>query len=146
MTKSTALRVLFAAALASLPAIAVADTACPAAVTDAAKKAFPDATVTKCVAEKSSFEVKMQRKNKSMVELDISAKGEIEQIEEVVAVSAIPAPVTKAFAAKYPKATMLKAEKQTKADKSVSFEIAFKADKGMKEATFTADGTFVEEE
>ena len=70
----------------------------------------------------------------------------IEMIEEMIAISAIPAAVTKAFAAKYGKAELLTAEKQTKADKSVSFEIAFKTAKGTKEATFKADGTFVEEE
>lgn len=128
------------------PSMAHADTACPAAVTDAAKKAFPDGTITKCIAEKSHFEVKLTKKDSSKVELDISAKGEIEMIEEVIAISAIPAPVTKAFAAKYGKIELLRAEKQTKADKSVTFEIAFKTAKGMKEATFKADGTFVEEE
>jgi hypothetical protein len=146
MTKPRSIRILLVAALVSLPCIAGADTACPSAVTDAAKKAFPQATITKCIAEKTIFEVKMQKADKSMLELDISAKGDIEQIEEVVPVSSVPAAVTKAFAAKYPKAAMLKAEKQTKADKSVSFEVAFKTDKHLKEATFKEDGTFVEEE
>ena len=41
---------------------------------------------------------------------------------------------------------ILRAEKQTKADTSVSFEVAFKAGKTLKEATFKDDGTFVEEE
>src|SRR5438477_11016440 len=95
---------------------------CPANITAAAKKAYPAATITKCKAEKTSFEVKMQNKDKSIIELDISAKGEIEQVEEVIATSAVPAIVTKAFAAKYPKLTITKAEKQTKADKSVSYE------------------------
>lgn len=139
-------QLILAASLAALPTVALADTACPAAVTDAAKKAFTGATITKCVAEKSIFEVKMKKADGSMVELDISPKGEIEQIEEVVPVSSIPAAVTKAFAARYAKASLLKAEKQTKADKSVTFEVAFKVGKGMKEATFKEDGTFVEEE
>jgi len=146
MATPSALRALLAASLASLPALAAADPACPTAVTDAAKRTFPDAAITKCVAEKQGFEVKMQRKDKTVVELDISAKGEIEQIEEDVPVASLPAAVTRAFAARYPRATMLRAEKQRKADQSVSFEIAFKADKGKKEATFKADGTFVAEE
>lgn len=131
---------------AAAPALAHADTACPAAVSDAAKKAFPDATITKCQTEKSFFEVVMLKKDKSRVELDVTAKGEIQQIEEVVPVSTVPAPVSKAFAARYPKASMMRAEKQTKADKSVSFEVAFKVGGAMKEATFKDDGTFVEEE
>lgn len=148
MTTSAILRSLLTVSLFSLPAVAAADTApaCPTVVTDAAKKAFPDATVTKCVAEHSGFEVKMLKKDKSKVELDISAKGDIEAIEEVVPVASLPAPVTKAFSAKYGKATILKAEKETRADKSVSFEVGFKVGKDFKEATFKDDGTFVEEE
>jgi len=146
MTTLRALRIVMTASLLSLPALATADTACPAAVTDAAKKAFPDASITKCVAENSGYEVKMLKKDKSRVELDITSKGQIEQIEEVVPVASIPQAVTKAFAAKYGKAAILRAEKQTKADKSVTFEVAFKVGKEMKEATFKDDGTFVEEE
>ena len=37
------------------------------------------------------------------------------------------------------------ASKQT-AGKDVRYEIAFRVDSGRKEATFSADGTFVEEE
>lgn len=145
MTKSRILQLVVASCLA-ISASAVADPACPAAVTGAAKKAFAGATITKCIAEKSFFEVKMKKVDKTMVELDITAKGDIEQIEEVVPVASLPQAVTKAFAAKYPKASLLKAEKQTKADKSESFEVAFKVGKSLKEATFKQDGTFVEEE
>ena len=69
------LRTIAITILVSIPAVAAADSKCPTAVTDAAKKAFPDAIITKCVSEKSSFEVKMQKKDKSIVEIDISAKG-----------------------------------------------------------------------
>ena len=146
MAVSRFLASLLTASLASPPLVARADTSCPAVVTEAAKRAFPGATMTKCVAEKSDFEVKLQKQDRSVVELDISAKGEIKQIEEVVPVAAIPAAVTRAFAARYPRATLFKAEKQSKADKSVTFEVAFKVDKVRKEATFKSDGTFVEEE
>jgi hypothetical protein len=142
----TVLRTAVVAFLVALPAVASAETACPAAVTDAAKKAFPDATITKCVAEKSGYEVRLVKKDKTKAELDITASGQIEQIEEVVPVASIPQAVTKAFAAKYGKATILKAEKMTKADKSASFEVGFKVGKDFKEATFKDDGTFVEEE
>lgn len=138
-------RTLVATLLLSAP-IASADTACPAAITDAAKQAVPGASLVKCVAKKSHFEAKMQKPDKSIVEVELSATGEIEEIEEVIATSAIPEVVAKAFAVKYPKTSILKAEKQTKADKSVTYELAFKTDKGLKEATFKADGTFVEEE
>jgi hypothetical protein len=146
MTNLRIIRILFAGALLSLPAVAAAETTCPSTVTDAAKKAFPDATIMKCIAERAGFEVKMQKKDRSVVELDITAKGEIEQTEEVVPVASLPAAVTKAIAAKYPRTTVLKAEKETSSDKSVSFEVAFKVGKTLKEATFKEDGTFVEEE
>lgn len=137
---------LFAMICTFAPALAHAETGCPTAVTDAAKKAFPDATIAKCVAEKSIFEVVMKKKDNSRVELDVNAKGEIEQVEEVVPVSSVPQAVTKAFTARYPKSSLMRAEKQTKADKSVTFEVAFKVGTAMKEATFKDDGTFVEEE
>ena len=57
----------------------------------------------------------------------------------------VPEAVTRAFAARYPKASMLKAEKQTRADHSITFELAFKTGKTVREATFRVDGTFVEE-
>lgn len=145
---SRSIRTTVVAMLCSIaPAIANAEpTTCPSSVTDAAKKAFPDATIAKCVAEKSYFEVLMHKKDKSRVELDINAKGGIEQIEEIVPASSLPPAVTKAFAARYPKTSIMRAEKQTKADKSVTFEVAFKVGTAMKEATFKDDGTFVEEE
>jgi len=138
--------ILLALALAVLPAVAVADTKCPPRVTAAAKKTFPKATLVTCARHGSGYEAKLEKPDTSMVELDISANGEIEQIEEIIPVSDVPAAVSKAFAAKYGKATMLRAEKQTRADKRVSFEVAFKVGKSLKEATFRSDGTFVEEE
>jgi biopolymer transport protein ExbD len=135
-------RLACAFSLAAAPAFAD----CPAAVTAAAKKAYPDATVRKCKAEDGNYEVKLKKKDGSKLELDISAKGEILQTEEVIPVASLPKAVTAAFAKKYPKMVATKAEKQVRADKSVSFEVAFKTDKGKKEAMFKADGTFVEEE
>ncbi|MBX3159668.1 MAG: PepSY-like domain-containing protein [Deltaproteobacteria bacterium] len=128
--------------------VAGAEPACPNRVVEAAKKAVPDAALAKCVAKKSGagFEAVLRRKDKSLVEVVISAKGELEEMEEVVPISAIPPAVAKAFAARYPKATIAKAEKITKADKRVEFELAFKLGEAKKEATFKADGTFVEEE
>ena len=144
MTTFRTIQILVFASLTT-SAIAATETPCPAAVTAAANKAFPGGKITKCIAENHSFEVKMQTKDKSMVELDIAANGDIDQIEQEIPVASLPAAVTKAFAARYPKATILKAEKQTKANKTVTFEVAFKHDK-RKEATFKEDGTFVEEE
>src|SRR5262252_6191066 len=137
-------RGLFGAALL-FGGVAAAAPACPDPVAAAAAKAVPDATLAKCTAQRAGYVVKMQRKDRSIVELDITAKGEIEQIEEVVPVAALPEAVTKAFAARYPTATITKAEKMTAADKRVSYELAFKSERGRREATFTEAGAFVEE-
>jgi hypothetical protein len=135
-------------ALVVAPALAAADTSCPTTVTDAAKKAFPGATITACKAEKDGdFEVKLVTKDKAKLEADFDAKGTLLETEEIVPLASVPVAVTKAFAAKYPKAKATRAEKMTKAaDKSTEYELAFATDKGKKEATFKADGTFVEEE
>jgi len=54
--------------------------------------------------------------------------------------------LTKAFAAKYPKAKLAAAEKQTHGAVAVTYELAFVAAGARKEATFTEAGKFVEEE
>src|SRR6266568_4844481 len=103
-TMKNMLEIVCALSLVSAPAFAKGDKApCPAAVTNAAKKAFPDSTVNKCKAEEGNFEVKLTKKDGSKIEADISAKGEILQTEEVVPVASLPKPVTDAFAKKYPK-------------------------------------------
>jgi hypothetical protein len=118
---------------------------CPTAATDAAKKRFPAATMTKCVADGAHFEVKLENKDKSRVEVEVTAAGEILAIEEVVPASALPQAVTKAFAARYPKSTTQKVEKIT-TPKGTSYEIEFTTANKRREATFAENGTFVEEE
>ena len=54
--------------------------------------------------------------------------------------------VMKAFAARYPKARVVKAEKETAADGKTSYELGFSTDKGRRSATFDEAGGFVEEE
>jgi hypothetical protein len=135
--------------LAAGPVYAEAPSGCPAAVTTAVMKAFPKATIGACKAErehgKDRFEVKLTKSNGEKVELDITPDGTVLQVEEKIAVDVVPEAVKKAFGARYPKAKATGAQKQT-AGKDVRYEIAFTVDSGRKEATFTADGTFVEEE
>lgn len=142
-------RITLVALLLAAPAYADATHTCPAAVTSAVMKAFPKATIGTCKAEhergKDIFEVKLAKANGDKVEVDVAPDGAILQVEEKIAVEALPDAVKKAFAAKYPKAKAGGAEKQT-AGKEVRYEIAFQTDKGRKEATFAADGSFVEEE
>jgi hypothetical protein len=123
--------------------------ACTTDVKNAVTKAFPDSTIDKCKAEKDHgkdlVEVKLTRKDGSKVEVDVGLDGKILQTEEKIAIDKVPAGVMKAFAAKYPKAKASGAEKQS-AEKSTSYEIAFLVDGAKKEATFTEDGKFIEEE
>jgi hypothetical protein len=125
-------------------------TACPQAVTSAIAKAFPKSTISKCKAEhedgRDQFEVKVAKADGAKAEVDVSPDGKILQIEEKILVDKVPAAVTKAFATKYPKAKIDSAEKQTPTEGKPSYELAFATDRGRKEATFTEDGTFVEEE
>jgi hypothetical protein len=137
------LRTTLVCLLVATPAVAAPS--CPTAVTDAIAKAFPKAKIDSCKAEKEhghdQFEVRVTKADAKRAEIDVAPDGKILQVEEKIAPAELPDAVKKAFAAKYPKAKAERAEKQT-AGADVSFEIAF----GTKEATFKADGTFVEEE
>ena len=124
--------------------------ACPAVVTKAIKNMFPTATVSKCKAEREhgqdQFEVVLVKADSGKAEVDVAADGTILQVEEKIQLDQVPAAVQKAFAAKYPKAKMDTAEKQTPTRGPATFELAFAGEKGRVEATFAEDGKFVEEE
>jgi hypothetical protein len=147
MPKSIA-RTLLAAAVVCVPALAVADKpACPTSITDAAIKALPGSKLDTCKQHGDHFAVHLVKKDGSKAEVELSTKGDIREIEEVVALTTVPAAVTKAFAARYPKLAATRAEKNTAADKSVTFELAAEVAKDNKtEASFKDDGTFLEEE
>src|SRR5512135_2406355 len=135
------LRTTLILAVLATPAFAT----CPKAVTDGVAKAFPKAKVDTCRPEhedgKDIFEAKITRADGTKAAVDVAPDGAILQLEEKIAVDALPDAVKKAFAARYPKAKAERAEKQT-AGKAVTYEVAF----GKTEATFTEDGKFVEEE
>ena len=143
------MKTLLTLALFSSLAVA-APPPCPTTVTDAVAKKFPKATVQACKAEHEDghdqFEVVLTKADGGKVEVDVSPAGAILQTEEVVPLDQVPAAVTKAFTAKYPKAKPTRAEKQTPATGKPSYELAFLADGKKKEATFGEDGRFVEEE
>ena len=128
---------------------AVAQANCPKVVTDAVAKAFPKSSVSACKAEKEhghdQFEARIVKADGGKAEIDVAPDGKILQVEEVIALDKLPAAVTKAFAAKYPKAKATRAEKQT-ADGKVTYEIAFVVGDAHKEVTFDETGKLVEEE
>jgi hypothetical protein len=123
---------------------------CPPAVRSAAVKAHPDAAVTACKQEKehgkTQYEVKLTGKAGEKLELDVSPDGTILLTEEYVDLKNVPPAVMNAFHGKYAGATPTRAEKQTAADGKVSYELAFAVSGKKKEATFTSEGGFVEEE
>ena len=135
--------------LLTATAYADAPRGCPAAVTTAVMNAFPDSTIGACKAEhahgKDLFEVKLTRAGGDKIEVDVAPGGEILQVEEKIAVDALPDAVKRAFAARYPRTKASGAEKQT-AGKDIRYEIAFQAGNVRKEATFTAGGAFVGDE
>lgn len=146
-------RTTFALAFAMLlvPGLAGAQPACPSAVKDAAQKAYPNSRMTACKQEKEKgkvqYEVKLMTREERKLELDISPAGSILLTEEAVTTGAVPKGVIAAFNAKYPRMKAASADKQTRPDGTVTYEIAFRDAKGKKhEATFKEDGTFVEEE
>lgn len=134
-------------ALAATTAVAHAE--CPKPVSDAIAKAFPKSTISSCKAEKEhghdQFEVRVAKADGAKAEVDVTPDGKILQVEEKVAIDRVPASVMKAFAAKYPKAKVTRAEKQA-AESSITYEIAFDLGADHKEATFDESGKFVEEE
>ena len=119
---------------------------CPTAVTAAVAKRFPKSAIGTCKPEQDRFEVKLTKAEGGKAEVEVSAAGDILQIEEAVPVDQVPAIVMKAFAAKYPKAKADRAEKQTPAKGLASYELAFSDAGKRKEATFDGQGKFVEEE
>ena len=124
--------------------------ACPAAVTGAITRAFPKSSIARCKAEHEhgtdQFSVNVVKADGTRAEVDVSPDGKVLQVEEKIAIDKLPAVVTKAFATKYPKAKVTAAEKQMPAQGSPSYELAFTTDAGRKEATFSEDGRFIEEE
>ncbi len=130
-------------------ALASADT-CPAPVTAAISKAYPAATVESCKKEVEKgttvYEVKVTTKQGSKIEIDVAPDGKILQTEEKISLQAVPKAVMDAFTAKYKDAKATGAERQTKADGSIQYELKFGAGKQRKEVTFSESGKFLEEE
>ncbi|MCX5745033.1 MAG: PepSY-like domain-containing protein [Proteobacteria bacterium] len=154
MIARLALSTLLFGACAHQAAPQSAATTCPAAVVAAVTKAFPGSTQRACKAEREDgrdqFSVELAQaagtiggEAGTIVEVDVTPAGVITQTEQIVDASAVPAPVMAAFTARYPDARPRKVEQITSPGKPVVFEI--EASSGV-EATFAADGTFVEEE
>ena len=119
----------------------------PAAVTAAASKQYPKAKISHWSKEmedgKTTYEASVVE-GSSKRDVVLAEDGTLVAVEETIAASALPGPVTSAVQEKYPQAVIAKAEKITK-DGDVQYEVALrKASK--KEVLLTADGKVIKEE
>ena len=118
----------------------------PAIVIAAASKQFPDARVSQWSQErehgKTTYEASTAQ---GSVKRDVvfAEDGSLVAIEEAVAVSSLPGAVTQSIHSKYPKASILKAEKITHGS-DVQYEVALQH-AAKKEVLLTATGHTVKE-
>ena len=122
----------------------------PKAVADALKAKFPKAELVKAGKETENgqtiYEVNLKSGGHSM-DVTVSPEGKILEIEKTIAAKDLPRPVAQALEAKYPKATISKAEEITKNDKIVAYEMVIvTADKKKLEVVFDPKGSFQKEE
>jgi hypothetical protein len=123
---------------------------CPAKIAEAVLKAHAGAVVNECKQEtehgKVQYEVKITSKDGARKELDVDPGGKILLTEEYVELASVPQAVVTAFTAKFPGAKASRAERQTASDGKVTYELVFGSGAARKEATFSSDGSFLEEE
>jgi DNA-binding beta-propeller fold protein YncE len=118
----------------------------PNAVFGAFKKAYPHAHVLGWVQEGDSYEAKVEDGSRKL-EVEYAEDGSLKEIEEQVAIEAVPENVRRAAASKYAHATILHCVKQTKAGHEAAprYELVLKdGDKGVW-LLFEQDGTLAKE-
>src|SRR5207237_2545868 len=85
----------------------------PKTVVDAVKKRFPEAEIVSASKEvedgKTLYELALKQKDAKM-DVTLTAEGEIQEIEKEIASKDLPKAVADGLDAKYPKATIKKAE------------------------------------
>ncbi|GAC1473594.1 MAG: hypothetical protein NVSMB9_22490 [Isosphaeraceae bacterium] len=124
----------------------------PAVVTKKLQAKYPGAQVQSAAkgdvdgTKVYEFELKVGQKK---LEVAIAPDGKFVGSEEVITEAALPAPVQKAFHAKYPGAKVEEFEKAINGegtDEKVTYEVAMKTDKGKTVAQFDATGKFLSAE
>jgi hypothetical protein len=106
----------------------------PKAVVDAVKARFPAAEMKEASKEtedgKTTYEVSIEDKGKT-VDISATIEGKITAIETKIAAADLPAAVAQAIEAKYPKATVQKAEQIVEfegSNESQSYEVVLKTE------------------
>jgi len=126
----------------------------PKAVADAVKKRFPDAELVKASKEtedgKMFYEVSVKDKDLK-ADVTLTAEGQVQEMEKEVAAKDLPAAVTEALEAKYPKAALKKSEEIIKvrdgAEKLESYEVLLvTTEKKTVEVVFSPDGKIIKTE
>jgi hypothetical protein len=94
---------------------------------------------------KTTFEVTLKNGDYG-IDVVVTSEGKIMQIEKEMPFKDLPKPVSDAFNAKYPKATVKRVEELIKDDKTVSFELLIETTaKKTLEAYFDPMGKFLQE-
>ena len=125
----------------------------PAAVAATVKAHFPDAEFTSITKEtegtKVVYDIELKQKGKKH-EMDVQEDGTILEIENEVAAKDLPAAVTKALEAKYPKGTLKEAMEVNKVTgkeiKLLHYELTVETGGKSVEVLISADGKEVKEE
>lgn len=122
----------------------------PKEVTEAVKKKFPKAELVSAEKEKEDgktvYEVNIKNEGQT-IEVTLTPEGKIVSIEKEITAKDLPKVVADALEAKYPKASIKKAEEIIKEDKLISYEMLIvTADKKKLEVKFDPTGKFLEEE
>jgi len=117
----------------------------PKAIADAFKKSYPNAVIKNAAKEteggKTVWEVE-STDNGLARDLVYNPDGTVVDIEEEVPAASLPPAVTTALKAKFPKATITKAEKLFKG-KVMTYEMTITGAGDVKAAEFTPEGKFV---
>lgn len=121
--------------------------ACPAAIKQAAAGAVSGSTVTRCHKKKrAGYEAKIVASDGGKAEVELDADGHVLEVESEIPLAQVVEPVTTAFAKKFPKGKATKAERSVRPNQEDVYELAFTLAGARREASFLADGTFIEDD
>ena len=121
----------------------------PAAVMNAVKKKFPAAKIEEAAKEvedgKTTYEIGIEQDERDIT-VSLKEDGTILEIEKEIAVKDLPSAVTGAIAAKYPRATLKKAEEVTEGEKVTYEVIVVPESKKAREVVLNRAGKILEDD
>jgi uncharacterized membrane protein YkoI len=121
----------------------------PKAVTDAVKAKFEGAELVKASKEKEDgkelYEVVIKHKGHN-IDVTVTPEGKIASVEKEIEAKDLPKPVSEALDAKYPKATIKKAEEVSEGDNLTYEALIVTADNKTIEVVLDPKGKIVKEE